>query len=93
MSDETPPMDYPEHDRTYAGFIDFTKLGIIATINIMVLLCLFAFGGGAGVVSGWILLVLALIASGVGMVMGSGRWIPSAVVLALSVLAAISFVS
>lgn len=93
MSEDTSPMDYEEHDRTYAGFIEFTKLGIVVCINILVLLALFAFGGGFGVFSGWILLVLMLIASGIGCVMSTNRWIPSAGVLALSAAAALMSLS
>ncbi|HSG94061.1 MAG TPA: aa3-type cytochrome c oxidase subunit IV, partial [Afifellaceae bacterium] len=32
------PMDYSEHEKTYRGFLQFTKLTIIATINILVTL-------------------------------------------------------
>lgn len=94
MSEETPAMDYPEHEKTYAGFIEMTKLGTIATLTIMVTLCLFAFGGGGGVVFGWILLVMTLAASTIGMLaLKSSKWIPNGVVFGLSLLAALTFLT
>lgn len=30
-----PAMDYSEHTRTYAGFIRFTKIGIIALVVLL----------------------------------------------------------
>lgn len=94
MSEETPSMDYKEHEKTYASFIEMTKLGTIATITIMVTLCLFAFGGSGGVISGWILLALTLVASTIGMLaITSDKWIPNGVVFALSLLAALTFLT
>ena len=31
-------MDYPAHERTYEGFIDFSKVGSISCLNILVAL-------------------------------------------------------
>lgn len=36
-----PAMDYVEHERTYAGFLTFTKWGSIAVIAILVGMALF----------------------------------------------------
>lgn len=33
-------MDYKSHDRTYEGFIDFSKVGSVACINILLALAL-----------------------------------------------------
>lgn len=90
MSDETAPsMDYNEHERTYDGFINFSKIGVIAVLNIVLCLILFAFGGTAAAVFGWILLIATIAASGIGIALGATGWIPSAVVFGLTVVAAI----
>ncbi len=34
-------MDYAEHERTYGGFIFFTKWGVVAVVGILVFLALF----------------------------------------------------
>ena len=48
MSDETAPaMDYDSHEQTYEGFINFSKIGTIAVLTIVVCLIMFAFGGTA----------------------------------------------
>ncbi|HEV7285639.1 MULTISPECIES: aa3-type cytochrome c oxidase subunit IV [Kaistia] len=39
MSDS--PMDYPEHERTYAFFTGLTKYGTIACVVILVLMAIF----------------------------------------------------
>lgn len=60
------PMDYREHERTYDGFIALTKLTIVATIDIMIALALFAFGTG-GFWLGVILTLLTLIGLGIAL--------------------------
>ncbi len=51
MSDETAPaMDYDAHEQTYEGFINFSKIGTIAVLTIVVCLIMFAFGGTAATV-------------------------------------------
>ena len=35
------PMDYSEHERTFAGFVALTKIGVLATIAILQALALF----------------------------------------------------
>ena len=68
MSDETAPaMDYDAHEQTYEGFINFSKIGTIAVLTIVVCLIMFAFGGTAATVFGWLLLIATLIATAVGM--------------------------
>ncbi len=76
-------MDYGEHDRTFAGFVNFTKLGIVVCINIMVALIIFAFGSaGSSFLLGVVLTIMLLIAGAIGLAMNAS-WKPSAVVLAL----------
>lgn len=36
-----PAMDYAEHERTYRGFVTFTKWGTITVIAIVVLMAIF----------------------------------------------------
>jgi hypothetical protein len=61
------PMDYREHERTYAGFVTLTKLSILATAATLVSLALYAFGGPAGFWWGTLLLVLMVIAFVIGL--------------------------
>lgn len=90
MADQTAPsMDYAEHERTYAGFINFSKVGTIAVINIMLCLALFAFGGGAGFFFGWVALIATMVAATIGLFAGEKGWIPSAVVFGITGLLAI----
>ena len=90
MSDETAPaMDYDAHEQTYEGFINFSKIGTIAVLNIVVCLIMFAFGGTAATVFGWLLLIATLIATAVGMALGASGWIPPAAVFVLSGILAI----
>lgn len=60
------PMDYAEHERTYTGFLALSKLLIVGSIDVLLALALFSFGGGGGFWLGMILLVLLAI----GLVMG-----------------------
>lgn len=80
-------MDFEEHQKTYDGFIQFSKISIIAIFNILVCLILFTWGGGAGTFFGTILMIATLIAAAVGLFGGDRGWIPSAVVFGLCVLA------
>ncbi|MBO6757909.1 MAG: aa3-type cytochrome c oxidase subunit IV [Roseibium sp.] len=90
MSDEpAPAMDYDAHERTYGGFINFSKIGTIALFNILLCLIMFAFGGTAAVIFGWIMLIATLAATGIGMALGASGWIPPAVVFVLTGLLAI----
>ncbi|WP_349358266.1 aa3-type cytochrome c oxidase subunit IV [Stappia sp.] len=90
MSDQSlPSMDYAEHERTYAGFINVSKIGIVAAINVMLCLILFAFGGGAGGFFGAVLLFLTILVGGIGLFMGERGWIPSTGVTVLAGLVAI----
>ena len=34
-------MDYAEHERTYSGFIFFTKWGVVAVVLIVILMAFF----------------------------------------------------
>ena len=53
------PMDYAEHERTFDGLVTLTKLSVLHTIDTLLALVLFAFGGPWGFWLGVILLVLA----------------------------------
>lgn len=81
MADNTAPsMDYAEHEKTYAGFIAFSKLGVVAVLNIMLCLLVFGFGGAWASVIGTVGVVATLVACAVGLFMGARGWIPSAIV-------------
>jgi len=82
------PMDYDEHEQTFEGFVQFTKLAIIATINILITLAIFAFGSGSAFWIGLLMLVLTLVAAAIG-VFAKGSWKPSGVVTVLALLAMI----
>lgn len=58
-------MDYPEHERTYSGFIAFAKIGVVNTLDVLLCLVLYAFGGGWGFTLGTILLLLTLAAAAI----------------------------
>ncbi|GGB32462.1 hypothetical protein GCM10011316_00690 [Roseibium aquae] len=90
MSEQNAPaMDYQEHERTYEGFINFSKIGTIAVLNVVLCLIMFAFGGGAAFFFGWVMLLAATVAAGIGMALGESGWIPPAAVFGLTVLIAI----
>ncbi len=61
------PMDYAEHERTYAGFVALTKIGVVASIVTLLALAIFAFGGGWGFWLGTLLLILMMIATVIGL--------------------------
>ncbi|WP_298819837.1 aa3-type cytochrome c oxidase subunit IV [uncultured Roseibium sp.] len=90
MSDENAPaMDYDAHEQTYEGFINFSKVGTIACLNIVLLLILFGFGGTTAVVFGWLMLIATIVSSGIGLALGASGWIPPTVVFVLTGILAI----
>lgn len=85
MSDENAPaMDYESHERTYEGFINFSKVGTIAALNVMLCLILFSFGGAVATVFGWLMLVATIVSSAIGLALGGTGWIPPALVFVLT---------
>ncbi len=79
-----PEMDGPAHESTYNAFTHFTAVGAVFVISIVVAL---AVGGTKG---GWMsaiaMIVLAHIATGVGLFSASLSWRPGAVVLGILLL-------
>ena len=71
--------DYPEHEATYEAFIHLTIVGILNVITVMVALTL------GGVLGHWGATALFVILSVQGL--GSGSWIFSSVITALSIVA------
>ena len=65
MADHTPtgplemgaPMDYPEHDRTYHGFLAFAKYGTLHCIALLIAMA-FGFFTSAGMFSAVVLFIL-----------------------------------
>jgi len=78
-------MDYEAHKETYEGFLSLVKVSVMAILNIMVALVLFAFGGSWSTWTGTIMVVLLIITGSIGLFAGPRGWIPSALVLALGV--------
>lgn len=75
-----PGMDYQQHDRTYATFLEMTKLGIVAVLNVVLVLLMVGFiSGGLSAV----FLVLTLLAVAAGFLMNMS-WIPSGLVFGLA---------
>lgn len=84
MAENTAPsMDYAEHEKTYAGFVAFTKVGVVACLNILLILSVFGFGGGWASVIGTVGLIATIVAAAIGMAAGAKGWIPSAVVFVI----------
>ncbi|WP_305986803.1 aa3-type cytochrome c oxidase subunit IV [Roseibium sp. MMSF_3544] len=93
MADEnTSGMDYEAHERTYEGFINFSKVGTVAVLNIVLCLILFAFGGTTAVVFGWLMLIATVVASAIGLALGDAGWIPPTAVFVLTGVLAILLV-
>ena len=62
------PMDYPEHQRTFAGFVALTKVTVLATIAILQALVLFGIAA-SGFWAGVLMIVLMLGATTVSLLM------------------------
>lgn len=90
MSDENAPaMDYEAHERTYEGFINFSKVGTIAALNVMLCLIMFGFGGSVATIFGWLMLIATIVASSIGLALGATGWIPPAAVFVVTGILAI----
>ena len=61
------PMDYSQHERTYAGFIAFSKITVLSGIITMIALALYGFGSG-GFWLGTILILLMMVAATISIV-------------------------
>lgn len=79
-----PEMDGPAHERTYNGFAHFTVVGSVFVACIVVALAV------GGVKQGWmsalVMIVLAHIATGVGLFSSAIAWRAPAVVLGILLL-------
>ncbi|POF31061.1 aa3-type cytochrome c oxidase subunit IV [Roseibium marinum] len=90
MSDDNAPtMDYDAHEQTYEGFINFSKVGTIAVLTIVLCLIMFSFGGTAATVFGWLMLIGTMVATAIGLALGASGWIPPAIVFVLTGILAI----
>ena len=79
------PMDYAQHEKTYEGFLALAQISTVATIDVLIALVLFAYGGSWGFLLAVFYLILILIASAVGF-MGKGSVRPLVVVFGIGVL-------
>ena len=90
MSDEAPPaMDYAEHERTYDGFIKFSKIATIGLCSLLWALVLFTFGGSYGPLFGSFILIAIVVAGIIGIFSSGDGSTPSAVVFGLATLLAL----
>lgn len=82
---DVPAMDYPEHEKTYTGFIHFAEVGTVACIAIVAVLAV----GGVKHAWGTSLLgtLLTLVATGVGLASPKISWRAPLVPLVLMLLA------
>jgi hypothetical protein len=78
------PMDYAEHERTYARFVALTRIVILAGVVTLVALAIYGFGSG-GFWLGSLLIILMSVAATVGLVSG-GSVKPLLVVTVISFL-------
>ncbi|SEP58814.1 aa3 type cytochrome c oxidase subunit IV [Faunimonas pinastri] len=79
------PMDYAQHEKTYESFLVLAKLGILVTIDTVLSLVIYSFGGVAGFWLGSIHLILSCIALGLGLAM-KGTAKPLAAMLVLGII-------
>ena len=82
------PMDYDAHVQTFHGFVAFTRLAAITTINILITLVIFVSGSGGAFWIGIAMLFLTIAAVTVGIIF-KGSWKYSGGVVVLAVLAMI----
>lgn len=82
--DTVPAMDYASHERTYESFINFSKIGVIGVLTIVLCLILFGFGGTVAHVFGWLMLIANVLAIAVGAGLGQKGWVPAAGVFVLT---------
>ena len=82
---DTPAMDYPEHERTYVGFVHMAEVGTVACLAIVAALAV----GGTKHAWGTALIgtLLAVIGTGVGVASKSIAWPPPHVAQVLNLLA------
>jgi hypothetical protein len=66
------PMDYAEHERTYARFVGLAKIFILGSVVTMLALALYGFGSG-GFWLGSLLTILMIVAAAIGLFSGSAK--------------------
>lgn len=83
MADEpVTTMDYPEHERSYETFMAMTKMGIVACLNILLVLLMTAFiSGGLAI----FFVILTIAAVGISF-FAKFTWVPSGVVFVIAAL-------
>ena len=82
---DAPPMDYPEHERTYTGFVHIAEVGTVVCLAIVAVLAV----GGVKHAWGTALIgtLLTLIGAGVGIASEKISWRAPLVALVLMLLA------
>ncbi|CAN7434562.1 aa3-type cytochrome c oxidase subunit IV [Boseaceae bacterium BT-24-1] len=82
---DIPEMDYPEHERTYTGFVHFAEVGTVACLAIVAALAV----GGTKHAWGTAIIgtLLTLIGTGVGIAAPSIGWRATLVPFVLMLLA------
>jgi hypothetical protein len=88
MADDTPPtMDYPAHEATYNGFVQFLKVGILTCASVLLSLLVVSYKGTAPFL-GSLALFLSIAAAILGLVT-SATWKPPAYAFAFTLLVAL----
>lgn len=82
---DIPAMDYPEHERTYTGFVHFSEVATVACLAIVAALAVGGTKGAWGVAL--IGTLLALIGTGIGIASKSIGWRAPTVSLVMMLLA------
>ena len=83
-TDDTPQMDYAEHERTFTGFTIFTEIAIAHVLCVVVILAIW----GVKHSGGWALLgfLATLLATVIGAFSPAISWRPLAAVFVLLLL-------
>lgn len=94
MADEqNSPMDYQEHENTYAFFMYATKILTCTVLGVLVCLIMGYFGAGTGFFLSIVFLILFLIAGIGGLFIGEAAVVPNGILFGFSCLVAIVLVA
>ena len=80
------PMDYEQHEHTYAGFLNVTKVGILGTVATLQALTLFGLANN-GFWLGVLMLLLMSVASVISFVSGSMKTLVGVVIIGFLLMA------
>ena len=87
MADTPPTMDYPAHEATYNGFVEFIKVGILTCASVLLDLLVLSYLGTAPFLAS--LALFAAIAAAIFGLVTNATWKPPAVAFVFSILVAL----